>query len=1327
MTGLSRISRGLAVFVLAASGAGASGCINDPDCGICDPHNLILESISGVNYTGDKVHILSPACEGERCPGQLSTGSYFIEDIGPCEETDEALASQRGPEEYCRISPLMSAFGIEFVFNNLLEPSSVELVRRRPDNPNLFEVYDWKTQVLQLEGPITRYNGDYTVGRGSDPDLMTRLVNLTCIDNLRAQGRSFSHADYEDPASNPCNVVDPATGQPMKLQSLGTITSSRGRWDSRAIARGAVANCDTPEDGPDTCCNYCDFALSTKIARYGVLSSDPAADGATLLSRANQRRPSTGTAIECDPMGDRLLACRDFQVGVDRDDETHRFDVWWSCPPDSPGCTRDTTRAPAYDLLRQTHPDDRPAWLEAHAPACSSTTDCQDYDGSGLVGTECVGTNADGDACSLDADDPECTQGRCRAPWFVRCEADPDTTGPTGYCVDRRFDGRGAAACLEAQAEFRVCNEDGGGCQLAPAGFPIAYCDWNEDRRFDAFECCQQSLGATEDGAACDPMLQSALAPVARYDRNRTLPDATRECVCAPLSQVEPQCEQVVAASCLDENGDVRPGRLGEYAVKFVTREGGVIYDPAIKGLEWRPADRGAIPRAGLELCAEDRGLIAARNAADGWRAHDDFDQQAETFEDFDRGLCSGQTYTVRFTEPSADAPVEAIADKLGNTLAGRSVYTLQTPDFHVVPDSGFPTDNLRIGACQDLSLRFSNKFDMSPENLAKVEVWHIDAEGNYVPPFEGCALGPVAGGASCATTDDERQARGECTPPCLVADVAAQETGQLGIRIDPGEFGAVLRIGERYRVWVPGLASADQMSDPAAYAGAFWDVCGMPLVLGTDQSATEYTYDFTIDEPKCKEDEDADNVQLSCDNAPAVFNPEQTDADHDGIGDVVDLCPMVAGASSNSADSDKDGVGNECDRCRQTVNQYNEDDDGVPDYMLVRGNPVQRDTDGDGIGDACDNCVVTANCEDYGPDKPWRLGDPIAYEDAALCQRDDDSDMIGDACVGQQGPGAIGPVGYGPDDDFDQDGLANAVDACPRIFVVDPVACETDDDCPSDRACQRPDPEAPGACNHPDSDGDTIGDLCDTCPFTTNPMQRTDGFAQEDDADGDFVGQQCETVATCADRNDPRPLAFYEVAVGDRCCTVQLVETPEGLINAQTGRPLRDPDGIPIFATCDELDELSGTCRPLPASVASMPGVLEPPPGCEEALADAGYASAIDNPALVPADFDGDLDALWGALCFLPQRDQDYDGLGDDCDLCTFAFDPQNLAFIDVNGKLWPRDGRYCNGDYSPDNVCAALDGDEPDGTGTGTGGETGDDSGGEDSGGDSTGGGTG
>jgi outer membrane protein assembly factor BamB len=73
--------------------------------------------------------------------------------------------------------------------------------------------------------------------------------------------------------------------------------------------------------------------------------------------------------------------------------------------------------------------------------------------------------------------------------------------------------------------------------------------------------------------------------------------------------------------------------------------------------------------------------------------------------------------------------------------------------------------------------------------------------------------------------------------------------------------------------------------------------------------------------------DTDGDGVPDITDNCPAVWNPDQKDSDHDGIGD----------ACNGAIDKDGDGWADRLDNCPY-----------VP-------NPTQRDTDGDGVGNACD------------------------------------------------------------------------------------------------------------------------------------------------------------------------------------------------------------------------------------------------------------------------------------------------------------------------------------------------------------------------------------
>ena len=80
-------------------------------------------------------------------------------------------------------------------------------------------------------------------------------------------------------------------------------------------------------------------------------------------------------------------------------------------------------------------------------------------------------------------------------------------------------------------------------------------------------------------------------------------------------------------------------------------------------------------------------------------------------------------------------------------------------------------------------------------------------------------------------------------------------------------------------------------------------------------------------------------------DNCPAVGNPDQADADEDGVGNACDNCPQNYNPAQ--ADADADGIGDACDNCLPSMCA------GVPG--CDPNNPGQDDTDGDGLGDPCD------------------------------------------------------------------------------------------------------------------------------------------------------------------------------------------------------------------------------------------------------------------------------------------------------------------------------------------------------------------------------------
>lgn len=92
----------------------------------------------------------------------------------------------------------------------------------------------------------------------------------------------------------------------------------------------------------------------------------------------------------------------------------------------------------------------------------------------------------------------------------------------------------------------------------------------------------------------------------------------------------------------------------------------------------------------------------------------------------------------------------------------------------------------------------------------------------------------------------------------------------------------------------------------------------------------TESTYSSEVsysvpEEIVVAEDADGDGIPDQADNCVAASNPDQTDTDGDGEGDLCD------------DDIDGDGISNETDNCPRA------------------GNPEQTDCDGDRLGDVCD------------------------------------------------------------------------------------------------------------------------------------------------------------------------------------------------------------------------------------------------------------------------------------------------------------------------------------------------------------------------------------
>src|ERR1700687_1606170 len=243
---------------------------------------------------------------------------------------------------------------------------------------------------------------------------------------------------------------------------------------------------------------------------------------------------------------------------------------------------------------------------------------------------------------------------------------------------------------------------------------------------------------------------------------------------------------------------------------------------------------------------------------------------------------------------------------------------------------------------------------------------------------------------------------------------------------------------------------------------------------------------------PPPNPDSDGDGVLNVNDNCPTVANPDQADGDNNGIGD-----------AWQAKDTDSDGIGDDVDNCPTVAN------------------PDQADLDGDGIGDACDPLDDRTDFDGDGvfDDGNGQIDNCPFVSNPG--QEDANGDGTGDAC--DPCP-SVGPDGTNIDPDGD--GIPTVGNApCTGDATVN-----CDDNCP-----------AVSNGDQKDTDGDGVGDACDSCNDLTHP----DGCV---DANGDPTGDRdhdgviddddnCPTVANpgqedtdgdgLGDACDPCPLDF--------------------------------------------------------------------------------------------------------------------------------------------------------------------------------------------------------
>jgi hypothetical protein len=247
------------------------------------------------------------------------------------------------------------------------------------------------------------------------------------------------------------------------------------------------------------------------------------------------------------------------------------------------------------------------------------------------------------------------------------------------------------------------------------------------------------------------------------------------------------------------------------------------------------------------------------------------------------------------------------------------------------------------------------------------------------------------------------------------------------------------------------------QNCDLISICEALWK--GKQIFLSGNSSGCNTTEELTSNCGTLP-DSDSDGINDFEDNCPSVSNPDQSDCNFNGIGDVCD----------SISDSDNDTIFDDVDNCPcdSNPNQSDANNNGIGDIC-----DFNSDTDSDGTNDPYDNCP-----NEHNPG-----------------QEDFDNNGIGDVCDDSDSDGVFDlidncrDISNSDQMDYDSDGIGDVCDNCPGVSNVDQSDCNNNG--------------IGDACDTNDSDCDGIPNNSDNCPDTPNIFQT--------DLNNNGIGDACE------------------------------------------------------------------------------------------------------------------------------------------------------------------------------------------------------------------------